>query len=259
MYIYSIFFILVALAVSPLYENENQNVDLDLLFKKALEAGNNSKFNDALFYLDEILKHDPDNVLALNNKGGVLIYLERYEEALPYLEKSIEINPNFVDAINNKAAALYNLNRNVDALATFYEAYKINPYDTVVVENMASIVNETQFVREFGYAKIELRSSDDQLVAYTESHDLGFQYPLAWMFLEDKAEWKQIEIDGKEFELLEYSTSYPVTKPGLSTLTNIALIEKDASGVFIIQINHDGFLTKPGDTMNVKLVLLRNS
>ena len=147
MYISGVFFILVALAVSPLYENENQNIDLDLLFKKALEAGNNSKFNDALLYLDEILKYDPDNVLALNNKGGMLMYLERYDEALPYFEKAIEINPDFVDAINNKATALYNLNRNVDALATFYEAYKINPYDTVVVENMASIVDETQFVR----------------------------------------------------------------------------------------------------------------
>ena len=53
-----------ALADSPLYEN----VDLDLLFKKADESTKNSKFNDAIFYLDEILKYDPDNYLALNHK-----------------------------------------------------------------------------------------------------------------------------------------------------------------------------------------------
>jgi len=124
---------------------------------------------------------------------------------------------------------------------------------------MAFLVDKVPFVRESGYAKIEIRTFDDQLVGYTESHDLFFKYPLALMFLEDKVEWKPTEIDGKEFEVLEYSVNYPISKPGLSATTNIALIEKDASGVYVITINHDGFLTKLGDKVNVTIILLRPS
>jgi len=260
MYTLSVFLILIALVVSPLYENENQNVDIDLLLQKALESYNNSQFNDALFYLDEILKHDPDNFFALNTKGGALMQLEKYDEALTYFEKAIEITPDFVEAINNKAAALYILNRNVDALSTFYDAYKIDPNDKIIVENMASINDVMPSISQNSYAKIEVRNSDDQLVGYTESHNLGFKHPLALLFLEDQSEWKPIEIDGEEFESLEYSTSYPILNPGLSTATRIALIEKDgAYGVYVIEIAHNGFLTQPGDKWNVKIILLRPS
>jgi len=256
MLILSVFFILIALAVSPLYENG----DIDLLFEKSSESANNSEFNEALSYLDEILKLEPDNALALNNKGGILIYLEKYDEALPYFERAIEINLDFAEAINNKAAALYHLNRNADALATFYEAYKIDPHDLVTLENMASIVAETDaWVKEVGYAKIEVRTFDDQLVGYTESHNVWFQDPLALMFLEDKADWKSIEIDGEELEVLEYSVNIPVSKSGLATTTKLALIEEGAVGVNVIKMTHDGFLVNADDELNVKIILLRNN
>jgi len=245
MLIQGIFFILIALAISPLYENEN--VDIDLLFEKSTELSNNSKFNEALPYLDEILKHEPDNALALNNKGGILVHLEKYDEAMRYFERAIEIDPDFVEAIGNKAATLYLLDRKVDALTTFYDAYNLDPHNLTTVKNMGSIVKEYPFVKQDGYAKIEVRTFDGQLVGYTETHDLWFQDPLAWMFFEDKADRKLIEIDGEEFEVLHYSFTFPVTESGLSTTTKLAFREEGAYGVFVIEMTHDGFLANVGD------------
>ena len=259
MFIPSIFFILIALAVSPLYENQNE--DLDFFLENFLELYNNLQFNDALFYVDGILNANPDNYLALTQKGNVLIQLERYDEALLYYEKAIEINPDLVEAINGKAVSLYQLNRDFDALTTFYDSYKIDPSNLDTVTSMATIIDEHPLIEKLdmitAYVKLEIRNSDDQLVGYTESHDLGFQHPLALMFLEDKAEWKPIEIDGEEFELLEYSTSFPVTKPGLSSYAKIALKEENAVGVFVIHVDHNGFLTSQGDKMTEKIILLR--
>ncbi len=257
MYIQITLFILASFVVSPLYEN--QNMDLDLLFKKSSDAESNSKFNDAIFYLDEILEYDPNNVSALNNKGVMLLHLEKYEESLPYFEKALELNPDFVEALNNKSAALYNLNRNIDALTVLYDAYKIDPYKKILAEHMAAIIDKSPFVSIPSYAKIEVRNSDDQLIGYTESHKIKFQHPLAMLFLEDKAKRTPVEIDGVKFELLEYAVTYQVLKSGLSSYTTMSLIEEDATGVTVIELSHNGIATKPGDTIYTKIILLRNN
>jgi len=253
-----------ALAVSPLYENENQNVDIDLLLEKSLESWNNSKFNEAIFYLDEILEHDPNNILALGNKGGILMQLEKYDEALPYYEKIIEINPDFVEAINGKAAALHYMNRDVDALTTLYDAYKIDPRNSVTLKNFIEIVDKNTSTKKLdmftAYATIEVRNSDDQLVGYTETHDLFFQHPLALMFLEDNAEWRSIEIDGKEFEVLEHLTTYNIKEEDvLAANVKIALKDIGIPRFYVIHVIYNGFVITNEDIVIVKIILLRPS
>ena len=265
MYIESIFFILIAFMISPVYENIHQDMDLGELYEKVLEAKKYSKYDEALSYLDEILKYDSDNSLVLYNKGVILMHLENHEDALTYFEKAIEINPDFFEAIYGKDIALTKTGRNADGLNMFYDphlvesynnySYLIHPYSLNNLEKM-HIPNFT-FVKEIGYAKLEVRDSNDHLVGYTESHDIFFQYPLAWMFLEKKAEWKPIEINGKELDVLEYSVELSISKPGIYAKTNIFLQEQGALGVRIIEIVHDGFLVKPGDKASVKLILLR--
>ena len=156
MLIQSVFFLLIALAVTP--STEDQNNDLDFLIEKAVDAVNNSDYESALFYFNEILKQDPNNYAMLNNKGGVLIELERYEEALEIFEEILEINPDFVKAINNKAITLHKLGENFDALSTFYKAYEIDPDNFITIKNMAEIVQEMPLIEVSGYAKIELRT-----------------------------------------------------------------------------------------------------
>ena len=140
-------------------------------------------------------------------------------------------------------------NRNVDALSAFYNAYKTDPYDLAFVQNLALIADDLPFVSKLDMitasVKIEVRNSDDQLVGYTESHNLGFRDQFALMVLEDQSEWKPIEINGEEFEVLEYSVNIPFLTSIIYPTTYLALIEKDVFEINLIKIVHDGFLTNP--------------
>jgi len=254
MLIQGVFFLLVALAVTPL--TEDQNNDLDFLIEKAVDAINNSDYESALFYFNEILKQDPNNYSMLNNKGGVLIELERYEEALEIFEKALEINPDFVEAINNKAITLANLGENFDALSTFHKAYKIDPENLITIKNMAEIVEEMPFIDVRGYAKIEVRTHDERLVGYTEAHRMAFQYPLAPEWLESKAEWKLVEIDGRELEVLQISKEVTIKQSGLYALTTLGL-DEGKFGIKVLEIIHNGFLVKVGDKVSLELILFQ--
>jgi len=153
------------------------------------------------------------------------------------------------------------MNRDSDVLTMYYDAYKIDPFNLVTVKNMIAIADELEFIEKLdmitSYAKIEVRTFDDQLVGYTESHYVRFLHPLALMFLEDNAEWKPIEIDGEKFEVLEYSTSSKILKSDLSSYTKISLNKIDSFRIFVIIISYDGFLTTNGDKMSTTITLLR--
>ena len=265
MYIESIFFILIAFMISPVYENIHQDMDLGELYEKVLEAKKYSKYDEALSYLDEILKYDSDNSIVLYNKGVILMHLENHEDALTYFEKAININPDFFEAIYGKDMALTKTGRNADGLSMFYDphlvesynnySYLIHPYSLNNLEKMH--IPDFTFVKEIGYAKLEVRDSNDHLVGYTESHDIFFQYPLAWMFLENKAEWKPIEINNKKFEVLEYSTDIPISEEQFVSKTKMALIKQGGLAARLIIMDHNGLLLQAGDTLNAKIVLLR--
>ena len=48
---------------------------------------------------------------AYNNKGGILVRLERYEEALRCYDVAIKIKPNYYRIQHNKGIALSELER----------------------------------------------------------------------------------------------------------------------------------------------------
>jgi tetratricopeptide (TPR) repeat protein len=255
MYVEVIIFFLMSLTSLSLIENQNN--DLDFLMEQAITSLNNLDYESALLYYNEILKQDPNNYSVLNNKGSILLKLERYEEALKIFEKAIEINPKFVEAINNKGITLINLNQKFDALSTFYQAYRIDPENSITIKNMGLIVESMPFLRENGYAKIEIRTSDDQLVGYTQAHRLAVQYPLAGEWLDNNAKWNPVEINGEELEVVQFTRDFEIKESGLYALTKLAL-DEGTFGVEIIEIVHNGFLVKQDDKVSVELILLRS-
>ena len=46
----------------------------------------------AMEYFDKVLEYYPDNDVAVNNVGGVLLQQEEYEKAIPYFERSISLD-----------------------------------------------------------------------------------------------------------------------------------------------------------------------
>ena len=46
----------------------------------------------ALNYFDKVLEYYPDNALAINNIGGILLQQEEYEKAIPYFQRAISLD-----------------------------------------------------------------------------------------------------------------------------------------------------------------------
>ena len=64
------------------------------------------RYDEAIQYYDKALQIDPNDTVALNNKGVALSDLDRYDEAIQNYDKALQIDPNYTDALNNKGNAL---------------------------------------------------------------------------------------------------------------------------------------------------------
>ena len=130
---------------NPQEKSENTPIGTNYLLRKAQNHYDLKEYNQAIMSYDQIIAQDPNNSIALCNKGCVLedtgrtdeamacyfkaieinpqdgitlnnigkVFLVRNEldKALEYLNRSLTINPNYPKAISNKAFTLFNLKR----------------------------------------------------------------------------------------------------------------------------------------------------
>ena len=71
----------------------------------------------AVEQIDRALKGNPNDVVALNNRGNALHALQRFDEALVSYERALALRPDYTDALCNRGAALHELKRYDEALA----------------------------------------------------------------------------------------------------------------------------------------------
>ena len=70
---------------------------------------NLERYDEAIQYFDKALQIDPNDTVALNNKGDALYQLGKYDEAIQNYDKALQIDPNDTVALNNKGNALSTL------------------------------------------------------------------------------------------------------------------------------------------------------
>jgi len=64
--------------------------------QKSIKLMHQEKLTSALHYLDIVIKKEPQNEIAWNQKLSVLYSLERYTEVLICLDQALKVNPNFL-------------------------------------------------------------------------------------------------------------------------------------------------------------------
>ena len=67
----------------------------------------------------EPLQIDPNNVIALGNKGLALDKLGRYEEVIEEYDRILAIDPNDINALGNKGLDLDSLGRHEEAIELY--------------------------------------------------------------------------------------------------------------------------------------------
>jgi tetratricopeptide (TPR) repeat protein len=124
-------------------------------YSKALEASSNA------------LKIDPQNVLALNQKGNALNDQGRTNEAIGYYDQALNVDSSSSVSWANKASALYNLLNYEQALACYDHAISADPRDTSYLVGKANCL-------------IRLAKYDDALTAANKAIEISPLTSINW-------------------------------------------------------------------------------
>ena len=101
--------------------------DIDLLYVSSVVYGLNNQLDIAENNLKKILNMQPQNHIALNALGFILMsQSNRKEEALIYLKKALDLSPNNIEYMDNLGVLLYKMGKISDSLAILKQAYKIS-------------------------------------------------------------------------------------------------------------------------------------
>ncbi len=110
-------------------------------------------FDDALACYDRALSLNPDDAVALYNRGNTLRGLNRLNEALLSYDRALSINSNYLIAQSDRGFLLKRLGRFSDAIASFDRCLAIDPDNASVfgerLLSKMSICDWTDLHREF--------------------------------------------------------------------------------------------------------------
>jgi tetratricopeptide (TPR) repeat protein len=93
------------------------------------------KYAEAIYYYDQSLIADPNNVEILTNKGSALAKMQFYDEAIIHYDSALALEPNNLQALNNKANALANLQNYDEAILTYHKALATAPGNPIILNN----------------------------------------------------------------------------------------------------------------------------
>jgi len=94
------------------------------------------KYDEAIYYYDQSLIQEPNNVEILTNKGSALAKMGFYEEAIMHYDSAIAVDPNYYLALNNKGNALAILGNYDKAILSYNAALDSAPSNSVVSANL---------------------------------------------------------------------------------------------------------------------------
>ncbi len=95
--------------------------------ERALNAVDHGLWQDALPDLERTLTIDPDNPVANNNMGLVLVRLNRGDQAIPFLKRALEIKPGDVQVMSNLGVAYRRTGKTADAVTMLRAALTETP------------------------------------------------------------------------------------------------------------------------------------
>ena len=151
------------------------------LLDLAYECCEDGDFEEALNCYDKVLKEDPQNIVALIDKGTTLQNMGKVKNAMSLYDQALLINPKHVDAILNMGAALHTLNRYDDralkidkkcAMALAYKGLSLGEQGKIpqAIENFKKAL---AIDKDYDLAKLSKDMAQDLLKAIRKERNLS--------------------------------------------------------------------------------------
>ena len=143
--------------------------DTEELIDKGFVLNGQYRHEEALALFEEVLRIDPEHILAWENKSLSLFWLGRYEEALASFEEFIRFDPDGVKTmLFVKGEIMEKLGRHEESLASYEELIRLYPEDNLPWTKK-------------GQALERLGRHEESLQAFESSIRLYHDDALAWM------------------------------------------------------------------------------
>ena len=216
-----------------------------------------SNFEKALYYLDQILKIEPNNTNTLNNKGGVLINMGNYSSAITNFDSVLAINENNTEALNNKAIALYKQELYLQSLRTFQKSLLADPTNENTFNNTVNVVDKLYWVElpEKSYVVVSVRDKNNNLVGYSKSNQINIQPPLGYDYLREHGNEKDVEIDGQITKVLEFSGSLTHKETQFVARADLVMGIGDFR-IKVVEILLNGFIASFDDKITYTIIIV---
>lgn len=125
------------------------------------------QYQDAQNIYDTLLKLNPNDPAALNNRGIICDKQERYEEALANYNQSLELRPDDPDTITNRGVTYRHLKRYDKALADYNRSLELRPDDPNTLHNRGIIYSHLkrydEALADFNHS-LELKPDDPAIL-----------------------------------------------------------------------------------------------
>jgi tetratricopeptide (TPR) repeat protein len=104
------------------------------LYEKCLlglgfQKNNFKDYKGAIKEFNHVLKLNPNNAKAYNNRGSSNYGLQNYKEALKDMDKAIEINPQYAKAYNKRGDTKIALKDYYGGIEDLNKSIQLDPYD----------------------------------------------------------------------------------------------------------------------------------
>ena len=153
-----------------LIEENNKNIQEYNLFNLGIQSINSKDYKLAIYYFNEVIKLNVNNVEAHYNKGLAKHYLADNEkenkkeynklinEATEDYNKAIELNPNYSDAYNNRGIVKHDLGNINEAIEDYNKAIELNPNYSIAFYNR-------------GLAKLQLVKIEEAIKDFIKAYE----------------------------------------------------------------------------------------
>lgn len=209
------------IANSPAYSESEK--EIFNLLKRGLEFSEQKNFTQAISYYDQVLKIDPQNIHALNNKGNAMVKMDKAFDAIAYFNKALEIEP----------------------------------HNTITNKNLLNAQIHLNYYKIPGFVEVQVRDSDGHLVAFFSDYGdlLILNNTKAKNFIDRWSTTKNITRNGQEIEVTQLRTELDVGRSAVFGQTYIEM--PDYARMAIAFSVNWGYPVQKGDTVSSIFTLFK--
>lgn len=162
-------------------------------------------YKEALKNIDEVIKLNGKNHIALFIKGNILFWLEKYDEAIEMYNKAIELNTDLIEAYRNKSKTYSAMKEYSKAVVSLEQALENKP-------------DAQQLLVDIGNTYLIMEKYDEAIKYYDQFLDIEpkskatLNYKLVALFKQERYEdtlacvERILELDPNDKEALERKT-----------------------------------------------------